>query len=105
MARSENNPPPRKRPRLPVQDAISTDASQGATILGDLVIIGRDVPDWSTEMLTIEIATLTDASGQTVRRVIDTIPKTPALAGIVDAARARCEVNREHGCNAIEDAG
>ena len=103
MARSDN-PPSLVRPRLPVQEKISDDVGQRPAIANDLVIIARDVPEWSTEMLTIEITTLTDASGQTVRRVIEAIPKTPALAGVVKAARARCDMIGEEGCKAIYTA-
>ena len=105
MSRSEDNPPPTKRPRLPIQDLISDDVGQQAIIFDDLVIIGRDITDWSSELLTIEIATLTDKSGQTARRVIAAIPKTPALSGVVKAALERCETNAEQGCRALEKGG
>ena len=105
MARSEDNPPATQRPRLAVQDAVLNDARQLTTIAGDLVVIGRDIPEWSSEMLTIEIAILTDPSGQTVHHVIEAIPRTPALAGVITAARERCETNGERGCKAIMTTG
>lgn len=105
MARSEDNPPATARSRLPVQEALRVNPNRLGVISSDLVIIARDVPQWSSELLTIEIATLADPSGQTVHQVIRAIPKVPALIGVVHVAHERCEANGEQGCKAIQNAG
>lgn len=102
MARSAGNEPAMVRPRLPIQNTAETDPAQRDQISGYLVVISRDVPEWSSELLTIEIATLVDPSGKTSARVVAAIPDIPALDGVVEEARGRCKANRERGCKSIQ---
>lgn len=101
MAQTKPARQPSTRPVLPIQTLLLAQPALHHTATVQLVTIAQGVPEWTHELLTIEIATLISQDGRAVRAVMKSVPKTTALAGITTTARQLCVAHHEPHCAMI----